>query len=45
MLNTIQKYYIYEEAYIDNQLNDSSTVTPNIIFDTILCNKTPPAAR
>jgi hypothetical protein len=44
MLNTIQKYYIHEEAY-DNQLNDRATVTPNIIFDTILCNKTPTTAR
>jgi hypothetical protein len=43
MLNTIQKS-IYEEAHIDNQLNDRSTVTPIIIFDTILRNMTPPAA-
>jgi hypothetical protein len=44
MLNTIEKYYIYKEAHIDNQLNDRSTVTPNIIFDTILRNMNPTAA-
>jgi hypothetical protein len=45
MLNTIEKYYIHEEAYHNNQLDDRATVTPNIIFDTILCNKTPTTAR
>jgi hypothetical protein len=44
MLNTIEKYYIYEEAYNDNQLNDRATVMPNIIFDMILHNNTPTAA-
>jgi hypothetical protein len=43
--NAVEKYYIYEEAYIDNQLNDRSTVTPNIIFNTILRNTTPTTAR
>jgi ABC-type microcin C transport system permease subunit YejE len=45
MLNTIEKYYIHEETYYDNQLNDRATVTPNIIFDTVLRNKTPTAAQ
>jgi hypothetical protein len=45
MLNTIERYYILEEAHHDNQLNDRATVTPNIIFDTIIRNKTPTAAR
>jgi hypothetical protein len=45
MLNTIEEYYIHEETYYDNQLNDKTTVTPNIILDTILRNKTPTAAR
>jgi hypothetical protein len=40
MFDTIEKYYICEAAYIDNQLNDRSTVTPNVIFDTILLNMT-----
>jgi hypothetical protein len=45
MLNTIEKYYIHEETYYDNQLNDRATVTPNIIFNTILPNTTPTAAQ
>jgi hypothetical protein len=45
LLNTIERYYILEEAHHDNQLNDRATVTPNIIFDTIIRNKTPTAAR
>jgi hypothetical protein len=45
MLNNIEKYYIHEETYYDNQLNDRATVTPNIIFDTVLGNKTPTAAQ
>jgi hypothetical protein len=45
MFNTIEKYYIHEETYYDNQLNDRATVTPKIIFYTILRNKTPTAAR
>jgi hypothetical protein len=35
MLNTIEKYYILEEAHHDNQLNDRATVMPNIIFNTL----------
>jgi hypothetical protein len=45
LLNTIQRYYILEEAHHDNQLNDRVTVTPNIIFDTIIRKKTPTAVR
>jgi hypothetical protein len=37
--------YILEEAYHDNQINDRATVTPNVIFDVIIRNKTPTAAR
>jgi hypothetical protein len=45
MLNTMKKYYIPEETHYDNQLNDRATVTPKIIFNTILRNTTPTAAR
>jgi hypothetical protein len=38
MLNTIEKFYIYKETDANNQLNDKSTVTPNIIFDTVIRN-------
>jgi hypothetical protein len=36
MLNTLEKFYIYREMIIDNQLSDKNTVTPNVIFDAIL---------
>jgi hypothetical protein len=45
LLNTIERYCILKEAHHDNELNDRATVTPNIIFDTIIRNKTPTAAR
>jgi hypothetical protein len=45
MLNTVEKYYILEEAHHDNQFNESATVTSNIIFYTIFRNKTLTAAR
>jgi hypothetical protein len=38
MLNTLEKFYIYREMIIDNQLNDKNTVAPNAIFDAILCH-------
>jgi hypothetical protein len=41
LLNTIQRYYILEEAHHDNQLNDRATVTPNMIIR----KKTPTSAR
>ena len=34
-LNTIERYYIHAE-YAANHLNDSHTVFPNAVFDTIL---------
>jgi hypothetical protein len=36
MLNTLEKFYMYRETIIDNQLNDKNTVAPNAIFDAIL---------
>jgi len=35
-LHTIQCFYIHVEAASNNYLNDSHTVFPNRIFDTIL---------
>ena len=29
-------YYVYTETKEDNQINDVSTVTPNILHDTII---------
>jgi hypothetical protein len=34
MLNTVEKFYIYQET--NNQLNAMSTITPTAIFDTVL---------
>jgi hypothetical protein len=45
MLSTIEKFYIYEETNIDNQLNDRSTVTSNAMFDVVLRNMTSCAAQ
>jgi hypothetical protein len=35
MLNTLERFHIYKETAIDNQINDKHTVKPNIIFETI----------
>jgi hypothetical protein len=35
-LRTIERYYIYRETVMNNQLNDKHTVTCNRIFDTIM---------
>jgi hypothetical protein len=31
-------YYVYKETKEDNQITDGSTVTPNILLDTIIQN-------
>jgi hypothetical protein len=36
MLNTLEKFYIYKETKINNQLNDANTAIQNTIFDTVL---------
>ena len=36
MLNTLERFYIYQAKQNDNQLNDKNTVTPNPIFDTVI---------
>jgi len=35
-LNTIEQFYIHAEYASNNHLNDSHTVFPNAIFDTLL---------
>jgi len=39
-LNTMKIFYIHKEASFDKQLNYKHITFPNIIFDTILKNKT-----
>lgn len=36
MMNTLERFHIYNETKLDNQINDKCTVKPNIIFDTII---------
>jgi hypothetical protein len=38
-MDTIEKYHIYKETHINNQINDKNTVKPNVIFDTIVQQK------
>jgi hypothetical protein len=35
-LDTMEKYYIYQETKINTQINDKNTVSYNKIFETIL---------
>jgi hypothetical protein len=36
MMDTIEKYYIYKEIKLNNQINDKLTVQPNVIFETLV---------
>jgi hypothetical protein len=36
IIDTIEKYYIYRETKLNNQINDKLTVKPNIIFETLV---------
>jgi hypothetical protein len=36
MMGTIEKYYIFRETKINNQINDKLTVKPITIFETIV---------
>jgi len=40
MMNTIEKYYIYRETKLNNQINDKLTVQPNAIFETLVQQET-----
>lgn len=35
MMNTFDRFYIYNEKMLDNQINDKCTVKPNAVFDAI----------
>ena len=35
MMNTLERFHIYKETKLDNQINDNWTIKSNIIFDTI----------
>lgn len=36
MMNTLERFYMYNETEIDNQINDIGTIKQNIIFDTVI---------
>jgi hypothetical protein len=36
MMDTIEKYYIYKETKLNNQINDKITGQPNVIFETLV---------
>jgi len=40
MVNTLERFHIYNETKIDNQINDKCTVRPNIIFDMLILKYT-----
>jgi hypothetical protein len=40
-LNTLERYYIHAEYAANDHLNDSHTIFPNAIFDTLLKTHSP----
>jgi hypothetical protein len=36
MVDTLERFYIFRESKINNQINDRLTIKPNIIFETIV---------
>jgi len=36
MMDTLERFYIFRETKINNQINDRLTIKPNIIFETIV---------
>jgi hypothetical protein len=40
MLDTMEKFYIYKEMRINNQVNDKCKVKPNVIFETLILEDT-----
>ena len=36
IMDTLEKFHIYKETKLENQINDKNTITQNILFDTII---------
>jgi hypothetical protein len=36
LINTLERFYIYDETKKSDQISDKNTVQQNVIFDTIL---------
>jgi hypothetical protein len=43
IMDTIEKYHIYNETYHNNQINDKNTIKPNAIFEVLV--RQPPERR
>ena len=39
-MDTLEKYHIYKTTKLGAQINDKNSVSPNILFDTLLQNDT-----
>jgi len=40
MMNTLERFHIFNETRLDNQINDNYEVKYNVIFDTIIHKNT-----
>jgi hypothetical protein len=40
LMDTMEKYHIYKETQLNNQINDKNTAKPNIIFDKLVHENT-----
>ena len=36
MMNTLERFHIYNETKLDSQINGKGTVKQNIVFDTVI---------
>jgi hypothetical protein len=36
IMNTLEKFYIFRQTKLNNQINEKMTVKSNVIFDTII---------
>ena len=40
LLDTIERFYIYNETRRNNQINDKCTAKPNVVFETVILEDT-----
>jgi hypothetical protein len=36
LMDTLEKFYVFRETKLDNQINDKLAVRPNIIFEIVV---------
>jgi hypothetical protein len=44
-MDIMERYYIYKETYMKNQINDKNTAKPNVIFKILAHENTCRARR